>query len=169
DLSLSSANGSRARRRPRGRRRRGSAEGRAAGLEDARVTSPDAPARSAGEQDRRDERDERREFGRLRLELAPPLWRDAIELRLAPELGRAPFGFDPVVALHAVERGIERAFFDAQAVAAPVLQPADDAVAVPRAERERFENEGVERAVESVHAWIPGVRGAAPRSSSLAV
>src|SRR6185312_10868664 len=161
--SLSSANGSRARRRPRGRWRRGCAERRARGRAGGRETSSAALERSGWKENRRDERDERRELGRLRLELPSSLRRDAIELRLAPELGGAPLGVDPAVALHAIERGIERALFDAQPVAASLLEPAHDAVSVARTEGERFQDEGVERAVQCVHVTNPGSAGPSPR------
>src|SRR5688572_4112084 len=45
-------------------------------------------------------------------QLLPPFGRDRIETRLAIPLGEAPFGSEPALLLHAMERGIEGSFFD---------------------------------------------------------
>src|SRR4051794_31129236 len=47
-------------------------------------------------------------------ELLPALSGDGVEARLAVFFGGAPIGADPAFLLHAVERGVERALFDAQ-------------------------------------------------------
>src|SRR5690349_12188862 len=106
-----------------------------------------------GEQDRRHRRQEARELLRLGAKLALSLRREPVELRLASELRRSPLGLDPAIALHSVERWIQRALFHLQRVAALVAEPAYDGVPVPRAEGQRFEHEGVERAVEAVFDW----------------
>src|ERR1043166_1949312 len=52
-----------------------------------------------------------RPFGGFGLQLFPSARREPIELCFAAELRGAPLGVDPALALHAVERGIERALF----------------------------------------------------------
>src|SRR5207302_7306251 len=105
----------------------------------------------------RDGRDERREFLRLCAERAAAGVRNAIKLRVPSQLGRSPLSLDPAVALHAVERGIERAFLDLQCVTRVLAEPADNGVAVAGTEGERFENERVECAVKAVFGgWHDG-------------
>ena len=107
-------------------------------------------AASRREQERPDGGDEARELLCFGAKLAAAGVGDRVELRFASELGGAPVGLDPAVALHAVERRVERAFFDVQSVARLFAEPADDGVAVARPEGERLEDEGVEGAVQSV-------------------
>jgi hypothetical protein len=71
-----------------------------------------------------------------------------VELRLPSELRLTPLGFDPPFALHAVERGVERAFFDDQLVGARVLEPPRDGVPVTRSPAQGLEDEGIQGSVQ---------------------
>jgi len=73
---------------------------------------------------------------------------ELVKLRLSPELGLTPLGFDPSFAFHAVERRVERAFFDDQLVGARVLEPPRDGVPVPGSPAQGLEDQGVQRAVK---------------------
>src|SRR5690349_1782071 len=129
----------------RGERRAGVGSGPAAAWRSARWRKDGADG--AGE---------RGPFGRFRLELLPSASGELVELRLASELRHSPLGFDPPFALHAVERGIERALFDLNRIAGRLFQPACDGVPVSRARAQRLEHERVERAVKTVFrfgAW----------------
>src|SRR5438128_3806733 len=55
-----------------------------------------------------------------------------VELRLAVVLGRPPFGVDQSLLLHAVERRIERSFFDLQGIVGELVNPHRDPVPVVR-------------------------------------
>lgn len=55
--------------------------------------------------------------------------------------GVAPFGGDPIFLLHAMERGIQRAFFDAEDFIRYFLDVQRDAPAVHWAVLEGFQNE----------------------------
>jgi hypothetical protein len=103
-----------------------------------------------GEKDRRDRGDERRELARFGGELPATFRGDRIELGPSPLVCDAPFGDEPSVAFHSVKGGIKGAFFDAHDVVRTFGDPAQNAEAVSRLEGERFEDEGVEDAVESV-------------------
>src|SRR5262245_25734692 len=52
----------------------------------------------------------------LALELAAPLAGERVELRVAPEIRRLPFGLEPALVLEAMEGGIERALPDRKGV-----------------------------------------------------
>ena len=57
--------------------------------------------------------------------------------------------------LEAVQRGIEGSLLDLQLVARDLLDAQQDAVAVLRTERNRFEDEQVERALEELGGRHP--------------
>ena len=66
-------------------------------------------------------------------------------------VGRAPFGLEPPGLLHAVQRGIERAFLDTKRFARDLADERGDVVAVQRSTgREDGENEQVERTLEAI-------------------
>src|SRR4029078_6404310 len=111
---------------------------------------------------------ERRPFRGFGLKLLSAASSQFVELRLATELGHPPLGFDPAFALHAIERGIEGAFFDLDGVARRLLEPARDGVAMSRSPAQRFEHECVEGAVETIfrfgawhrlprQSWLPAI------------
>src|SRR5262245_26136427 len=78
---------------------------------------------------------------RLVSELASALRGEVVILGSAVVLGDTPLRFDPSFARHAIERGIERAFLDAEDVVGGGLDPAGDAIAVHRSPRQRFEDQ----------------------------
>ena len=85
------------------------------------------------------------------LELAAALGGELVVLGAAVGFGHGPFGGDPAALLHAVEGGIERAFFHAKHLAGGVLDVEDDAVAVQRAVLgEGFENQQVEGSLQII-------------------
>src|SRR3954462_2104017 len=79
--------------------------------------------------------------GGLVAELFASLGGESVELGAAVVFGDAPLGLDPAFAGHAVEGGIEGAFFDAEDVVGGALDPAGDAAAGHRAPGEGFEDE----------------------------
>ena len=87
---------------------------------------------------------------RARRELLASARAQAIELCFAVFLGVAPFGVEPSLLFHAMERGIERAFFDLELVACGLLDPAEDGETVHRSPGERLEDEQVEGAADEV-------------------
>src|SRR5512132_4034528 len=101
-----------------------------------------------GEQDARYGAGESRPLFGLGAQLLASDGGQPVELRLASELGLAPFGLDPPFPFHAVQGGIERALFDDELLAAGVFEPARNRIAVAGAPAEGFEHEGVERPVQ---------------------
>ena len=99
------------------------------------------------EEHARDRGSEARPVGRLRRELLPAARRDAVELRPPAQLGGAPLGLDPCLALETVERGVERSVFDFHDSFGRLLDRPSDAVAVAAAAGKRPEDERIERAV----------------------
>ena len=86
----------------------------------------------------------------LRRELLASARTQAIELCFAVFLGVAPFGVEPALLFHAMERGIEGAFFDLELVACGLLDPAENGESVHRSPGERLEDEQVEGAADEV-------------------
>src|ERR1051326_2807213 len=76
-----------------------------------------------------------------------------VELRLAPAVGRAPLGFDPPLLLERVERRVERSLLHLQLVFRDLLDALRDRPAMLRLERDDFQNEEVERALDEV-VWF---------------
>src|SRR5687767_14033149 len=74
-------------------------------------------------------------------ELPPALWSEAIDLRAAAEFRHAPFSRDPSPLLHAIERGIHRAFFDGHDGSGGLLEPPRDGIAVARSLDESLEDD----------------------------
>src|SRR5207302_45887 len=103
-------------------------------------------------------------FGRLGLQLAAAGCRELVELGLASELRRAPLGVDPAFALHSIESRVERSLFHLNRFFRRLFDPTGDGVSVPGAGGERFEHEGVERAVQTVFGRV---HGEIPRESGL--
>ena len=67
---------------------------------------------------------------RFGVELSRPAGVEPVVARAPVVLRHSPGGRDPAALLHAIERGIERAFFDLQDVVGQLLQADGDAVAV---------------------------------------
>src|SRR5215210_736747 len=105
----------------RKRRRRGMASGGLQDLGDGRDVAP--PGRDLG------------------LQGAAPLVGEAIELGAAVVLGEAPFGFDPALALQAVEGLVQGRVLEAEGAVAPLADRARDVVAVHRVPGERLEDQ----------------------------
>jgi hypothetical protein len=87
---------------------------------------------------------------RLGAERRAPGGGELVELRAAVVLREPPVALDEPALLEPVQRGVERAFLDAERVVGGLGDPAADGVAVARALRERLEHEHVERALEQV-------------------
>src|SRR5688500_17514399 len=68
----------------------------------------------------------------LGTERLPTTGREGIELRLALVLREPPLGLDRALVFEPVERGVKRAFLDAECVIRGVLDPPGDGVAVHR-------------------------------------
>ena len=85
------------------------------------------------------------EVGGLSLKLSASGSRQSIVLRPAIVFGHAPLGGDPRALFHAMERGVQRAVFNAQLVVGCLADPFRDGVAVHRTPRERLQDEEVER------------------------
>jgi len=80
-------------------------------------------------------------------ELPMPAFGQFVVLGAAIVVGGAPVRLDPSAALEAVEGRIERSLLDAEDLFGDLLDALGDGPAVLRAERERAEDEEVERAL----------------------
>ena len=76
--------------------------------------------------------------------------RQPVVLGLAVVLGRVPLGSIQPACFETMERGIERALIDLQHVSRDLLDALRDAPAVHRLERQRLQDEHVERALEEI-------------------
>src|SRR5262245_43899982 len=88
--------------------------------------------------------------GALLLELPAPEARQRIEARVAAGVGRRPRRAEPAALLEAMQRRIERPLLHLHDVAGHLLQPPRDRVAVDRTERDDFQDQHVERALQEV-------------------
>src|SRR6476469_7240888 len=84
--------------------------------------------------------------------------RQVVVLGAAIVVRDAPFAVDPLLLLETLEGGIERALVDLEHAARRLLDALGDAPAVHRRERERAQNEEVDRAAERLagrftHRW----------------
>src|SRR6266545_4410929 len=70
---------------------------------------------------------------------------ELVVLRPPVLIRHAPLGFDPALVLEALQRGIQRALLHQQHVVGQLPDAPGDRPAVHRLERERFENEEIER------------------------
>src|SRR4029077_20624000 len=95
----------------------------------------------------------------LALQLLPPLARDRVELRVAPQVRRLPFRANPSLLLEAMERRIERALADRQRVVRQQLNALGEAPAVNRLARDGLEDQQIKRALEEIRR----LRHATPR------
>src|SRR6478609_10939855 len=86
---------------------------------------------------------------------------EPIVFRPPPALGDAPFAVDPVVALEALERGVERALVHLEGALRHLLDALADPPAVHRCESERLEHQEVDRAAQRLGGGfaheVPGV------------
>src|SRR5690348_14715824 len=85
---------------------------------------------------------------RLLAQLALALLRQAVKLRLPVVFRRALLGFNPPRRLEALQCRIERALVDAQHILGNLLDALRNAPAMLRAERERLQDQQVERALQ---------------------
>ena len=83
-------------------------------------------------------------------ELALAVAREPVVLGLTVVLRRVPFRIDPALLLQAMERRVERPLVDPQDVARDLLDALRDAPAVHRLERQRLQDEHVERALQEI-------------------
>src|SRR5580700_5693396 len=88
-------------------------------------------------------------FG-FRLESALARSRETVVLGLAFIFRFAPFTGDPALVFQPVERGIERALLNLQAVFRNLLDAQQNAVAMQRAERDGLEDQHVQSALQQV-------------------
>ena len=88
-------------------------------------------------------------------ELLAAGFREGVKLGAAIIFGGAPFRADPFLAFQAIERGIERALLDLQDVARDLLDALGDAPAVHRFERESFQDQQIERALQNFDGPAP--------------
>src|SRR5215475_138713 len=86
----------------------------------------------------------------LFVELFAPGARQLVILRLAIVFGTAPFRRDPALVFQPVQRRIERALVDVQHARGRLLYPLRDAPAMHRLQRERLQNQHVERALQEI-------------------
>jgi hypothetical protein len=87
------------------------------------------------------------------LELFLPGPGEGVVLGATVLLGHAPLRLDPRLILEALQRRVERALLNQQNVVRQLADAARDRPAVQRLERERFENQEVERALDEVD-WL---------------
>src|SRR5215212_5250912 len=85
---------------------------------------------------------------RLFLEPSPSGGGEAVILCFALVLRLAPLGSNQGLLFEAIQRGIERALLDQQPLARNLLDAQQDAVSVQRPERDRLEDEEVERSLQ---------------------
>src|SRR5204862_44885 len=86
----------------------------------------------------------------LARELPSARGRERIELRLAARVGDSLLRPDPSLLLEAMQSRIERALRDLQGVPAHLLDALPDRPAVLRFERQRLEDQQIERALNQV-------------------
>src|SRR5215207_4423880 len=84
------------------------------------------------------------------LKLLPARLCELVELGPQVVLRRAPLGRNPPLPLDAVERGVERALFHPQHVVGHQDDTLPDSVPVQRTDRERLQDEHVERALQQL-------------------
>src|SRR5262249_38916880 len=89
-------------------------------------------------------------IGLLGLEDARARRRQSIILGVAIVLGCSPFTCDEALALEAIECGIQRSLADLERIARELLDALADSPAVQWRERERFENQQVQRAFQNI-------------------
>ena len=94
--------------------------------------------------------DSRSHFDSSVLELLPAGLGQRVEAGAPVGLGRAPLGGDPALMLQAVQRRIERALLHAQQFVRDLLDALRDRPAVHRLERDRPQDQQVERALNQV-------------------
>src|SRR4249920_2838863 len=86
----------------------------------------------------------------LRLELLATAARQRIELGFPVVLRGAPLGLDRALALEAMQRRIERSLLHAQRILRDLLDAIGDGPAVLRLERERLEDQEIERSLRQI-------------------
>src|SRR5438093_13157418 len=99
----------------------------------------------------------------LAFELFPPLAGQRVELCIASEIGRLPFGADPALMLETMQRGIQRALSDRQRVAREELDALGDAPAVQRRAGDGLPDEQIQGALEQIRRF----RQLTPRLSTI--
>src|SRR5690606_21418882 len=88
----------------------------------------------------------------LRAEMLAAFGSELVDPGAPPLLRLLPLGRDPAFLLHPIEGGIERAFFNLEAVAGEQADLLSDGVTVESADAENFENDQIERALEQVES-----------------
>src|SRR5215471_14159940 len=98
----------------------------------------------------------------LLVELRATETRERIEARVAAGVGRRPRRAKPAALLETMQRRVERSLLYLHDVAGHLLQPPRDGVAVDRTERDDFQDQHVERALQDV-----GFRGVGHHTKTL--
>src|SRR5262249_31161893 len=86
--------------------------------------------------------------------VAQPLAPGGVEpvvLRAAVIFRRTPFGVEQVLRLESIKRGIQGPLFDSQRFARNLLDAQENAIGMPRSERDSFKDEKVECSGEERH------------------
>src|SRR5262249_32120943 len=83
----------------------------------------------------------------LRLELLPAGARELVKLRFASGFVHVPARRDPALLLDAVERRVERTLLDVEHLVRELSNTLNDSVAVQLSQRERFEDQHIERSL----------------------
>jgi hypothetical protein len=83
-------------------------------------------------------------------ELPAPGPRQAVVLRLPVVVGGVPLGVDPPLLLEAVQRRVERPLVHAQHITRDLLDALRDAPPMHRLERERLQDQHVQRALQQI-------------------
>src|SRR5271163_2866555 len=93
------------------------------------------------------------------LQAAFPCRCERVVFRFALIFRLAPFARDPALVFEAIERGIERALLDFQAVLRDLLNAKKNTVAVEGAERDGFKYEHIEGALQKVELFVHSAVG----------
>src|SRR5450432_486853 len=83
-------------------------------------------------------------------ELLPPGRGDRVVARAPAGRGLAPLRSDPPLFLESLERRVERPLLDGEHIVGELLDVLGDRVAMLRLQRERLQNEHIERALEKL-------------------
>ena len=89
-------------------------------------------------------------YGGLGAELLSSLGGELVVLGFAVVLRESPLGLEESAFLHAMERGIEGAFFDLESLVGGVADPGGDGVSVSRSPGQGLEDEEIEGPLKEV-------------------
>src|SRR4051812_21888348 len=93
------------------------------------------------------------ELGDVALQLPAPFTRNVIELGFAVRVRDAPLGFDPALALEAMQGLVQRSVLDRELAVSALSDPLRDGVSVHRRPRERLEDQDVHGALHETKGF----------------